>query len=257
VQPEQALLIIGAAAYGAFILSIITSHKNYAKYCAFAGCVLILLALALRWYTVGRPPWAALYETAALLALMAGLAAAVTHRKGEPAPFSIALAALSILLALFSAYLWEPASALPEALASGWLLVHVPVVIIAYGLFATSAMASVSYLYLHLGGGRSKDTLDRLDRIANLSACVGLALLVVGTFLGALWAKAAWGTYWSWDPKETWALVTIIIYAAYAGLRWKGMRGEDAAYLSLLGFMSVIFTYIGVSYLIPGLHSYA
>jgi len=257
MQPEQALLIIGAAAFGAYILSIITSQKNYAKYCAFAGCVMILVALALRWYDVGRPPWAALYETAALLALMAGLAAAIAHRKGEPAPFGIALAALTILLSLFSAYLWEPSAALPEALESGWLFVHVPVVVLAYGLFAASAMASVAYIYLHLIDGKNKDSLDRLDRIEYLAALAGLALLIVGTVMGALWAKAAWGSYWSWDPKETWALATIIIYTLYAGLRWKGMSGEDAAYLSLLGFLSVIFTYIGVSYLIPGLHSYA
>jgi cytochrome c-type biogenesis protein CcsB len=257
MQPEQALLIIGAAAFGAYILSIITSHKSYAKYCAFAGCVMIIVALALRWYAMGRPPWAALYETAALLSLFAGLAAAVAHRKGEPAPLGIALASLSILLSLFSAYLWEPAAALPEALDSGWLLIHVPVVIAAYGLFAISAMAAVAYVYLHLKGGKGRDMLDRLDRIGYLTAIAGLALLIVGTVMGALWAKAAWGSYWSWDPKETWALITILIYTAYVGLRWKGMKGEDAAYLSLLGFLSVIFTYIGVSYLIPGLHSYA
>jgi cytochrome c-type biogenesis protein CcsB len=257
MQPEQALLIIGAAAFGAYILSIITSHKSYAKYCAFAGCVLILVALALRWYAVGRPPWAALYETAALLALLAGLAAAVAHRRDEPAPFGIALAALSILLSLFSAYLWEPTAALPESLESAWLYIHVPVVVLAYGLFAVSAMASMAYIYIHLKDGKSRNSLDRLDRIEYLAALSGLALLIVGTVMGALWAKAAWGAYWTWDPKETWALVTIIIYTLYAGLRWKGMRGEDAAYLSLLGFLCVIFTYIGVSYLIPGLHSYA
>jgi cytochrome c-type biogenesis protein CcsB len=257
MQPEQALLIIGAAAFGAYVLSIITSHKSYAKYCAFAGCVLILVALALRWYTVGRPPWAALYETAALLALLAGLAAAIAHRKSEPAPLGIALAALSILLSIFSAYLWGPTAALPEALESGWLYIHVPVVVLAYGLFAVSAMASVAYIYLHLKDGKRRDSLDRLDRIEYRAALAGLVLLITGTVMGALWAKAAWGSYWTWDPKETWALVTIIIYTLYAGLRWKGMKGEDAAYLSLLGLLSVIFTYLGVSYLIPGLHSYA
>jgi cytochrome c-type biogenesis protein CcsB len=257
VQPEQALLIIGAAAFGAYVLSVITSHKRYAKYCAFAGCALITVALTLRWYNVGRPPWATLYETAALLALMAGLATAVAHRKSEPAPFGMALATFSILLSLFSAYLWEPATALPEALDSGWLFIHVPVVIIAYGLFATSAMASVAFIYLHLKDNRNRAKLDRLDRIGHISALSGLALLIAGTVMGAIWANAAWGSYWSWDPKETWALITILIYTVYASLRWRGMKGEDAAYLSLLGFMSVIFTYVGVSYLIPGLHSYA
>jgi ABC-type transport system involved in cytochrome c biogenesis permease subunit len=216
----------------------------------------LVVVLALRWYAEGRPPWAALYETAALLALMAGIVAAAAEHKGEPAPFGIALAGLSALMALFSAYLWQPAQALPESLQSGWLLIHVPIVIAAYGLFAVSAMAAMAYIYLNLKG-KDRNILGRLDRIGYRSALAGLALLIIGTILGALWAKDAWATYWSWDPKETWALITIIIYALYVALRWRGMKGEDAAYLSLLGFLSVIFTYIGVSYLIPGLHSYA
>lgn len=257
MQPEQALLITGAAASGAFMLSIVTSHKNCAKYCAIAACALVIMALVARWYLVGRPPWAALYETAALLALLACLAAAAASRREYPAPFSIALAGISILFSAFSAYLWQPAGALPRALDSGWLFVHVPTVIVAYGLFAVSAIASVTYIYLHLKSEKNRDALGRLDRIGYLAALAGLALLAAGTVMGAIWAKDAWGSYWSWDPKETWALLTIIIYTLYAGLRWKGMSGEDAAYLSLLGFLSVIFTYIGVSYLIPGLHSYA
>jgi cytochrome c-type biogenesis protein CcsB len=257
LQPEQALLITGAAASGAFILSILTSHKKYAKYCAFASCALIILALAMRWYAMGRPPWAELYESAALLALFAGLATAALYRKGEPAPLCMALSGLTALLALFSAYLWEPNPVLSEALDSSWLLVHVPAVIASYGLFAVSAMASATYVYLLLKSRKSAPALARLDRIASISVYIGLALLIAGTVMGAIWAKAAWGAYWSWDPKETWALITIIIYAIYTGLRLRGMKGEDAAYISMLGFLSVIFTYIGVSYLIPGLHSYA
>jgi len=118
-------------------------------------------------------------------------------------------------------------------------------------------MASAAYVYVNLKRPDDRGTLPRLDRIAHLAALAGLALLIVGTVLGALWAKAAWGAYWSWDPKETWALITIIVYGLYAVLRQRGLKGEDAAYLSILGFLAVIFTYVGVSYLIPGLHSYA
>ena len=257
MQLGQVLLIAGAAAFGGYMLSLMISRRSYARYCAYAGCAFMVSALALRWYAEGHPPWTELYETAALLALLIGLAAAAAGRRDEPAPFGIALAGLAILLALFSACLWQPPQAMPPSLESGWLLVHVPVVIAAYGLFAVSAAASAVYIYLNLKRGKTGDMLGRLDNIAHWSALAGLALLMIGTIMGALWAKAAWGSYWSWDPKETWALVTIIVYALYAILRWRGMSGEDAAYLSLLGFLSVIFTYIGVSYLIPGLHSYA
>ncbi len=218
---------------------------------------MIILALALRWYTTGRPPWAELYESAALLALITGLAAAALYRKDEPAPLCLGLSGLSILLSLFSAFLWEPNPVLSEALNSGWLLVHVPVVIAAYGLFAISAMASAAIIYFLLKGKRDAPAFARLDRIASISVYTGLTLLIAGTLMGAIWANAAWGSYWSWDPKETWALITIVIYALYTGLRLRGMKGEDAAYISMLGFLSVIFTYVGVSYLIPGLHSYA
>lgn len=191
------------------------------------------------------------------MALITGLAAAALYRKGEPAPLVMSLSALTAVLSLFSAYLWEPDPVLSTALNSRWLLVHVPVVIASYGLFAVSAMASCAMIYSLLKGRRDATALARLDRIAMISACSGLGLLVAGTIMGAIWANAAWGSYWSWDPKETWALITIAIYAIYAGLRLRGMKGEDAAYISLLGFLSVIFTYVGVSYLIPGLHSYA
>jgi hypothetical protein len=99
---------------------------------------------------------------------------------GEPALFSIALAGLSIPLALFSAYLWQPVPALAESLNSTWLLIHVPVVIVAYGLLSIAVMAAVAYIYLNLKGG-SRDTLGRLDRIECLSALAGLALLIIGT----------------------------------------------------------------------------
>jgi ABC-type transport system involved in cytochrome c biogenesis permease subunit len=253
---EQVLLVTGAVAFGAFVLCTITSHKRIAGYCAYVGCGTLIAVLALRWYGTGHPPWTALYETAALLALLSGIVAMAAVHKDEPAPFSIALAGLSALLAALSGYLWQPAGALPISLDSGWLLIHVPVVICAYGLFAVSAMAAIAYIYLKIKG-RGGDMLERLDRTSFRTAMGGLFLLVVGTILGAFWAYAAWGSYWSWDPKETWALITILVYALYAGLRWRGLKAEDAAYLSLLGFLAVIFTYLGVSYLIPGLHSYA
>ena len=94
--------------------------------------------------------------------------------------------------------------------------------------------------------------------IAYRSVCLGLLLLTVTIITGAFWAKKAWGNYWSWDPKETWSLVTWIIYAIYLHLRiMRGWKGKAAAIFAVIGFACVIFTYIGVNTLLPGLHSYA
>lgn len=109
----------------------------------------------------------------------------------------------------------------------------------------------------HVRNDKDEQALKKLDSVSHACIAVGLALLMAGIIMGALWAKDAWGSYWSWDPKETWSLITAAIYAAYLIVRKTGISAEDAALLSLLGFMAVLLTYLGVSYIIPGLHSYA
>jgi cytochrome c-type biogenesis protein CcsB len=213
--------------------------------------------MLLRWYTSGRAPWATLYETAALLSLVTGIAASYSYRQKEAPVMYLALALITLILLVFAALSWDAATALPASLESGWLLVHVPVVILAYGLFTVSFAASAGFIALKVMGKKDSKAIQRLDRASYLSAAAGLALLIFGIVLGAMWAKVAWGAYWSWDPKETWSLITAIVYAIYLFARLRGMKAEDAAFISILGFLSVIFTYIGVSYIIPGLHSYA
>jgi len=254
---EQWLLAAGMAALCIFIIGSLFLKNKMPFYFSFAGCILIMAALLLRWYSSGRPPWAALYETAALLALIISLAAAYLYRKGEGRFVYIPLAGLAIILLAFSALAWEDSAPLPAALDSGWLLIHVPMAITAYGLFAVSFVSAAALVFLKIkkrGDGRA---LARLDSISHAAAAIGFVLLSAGIVLGALWAKAAWGAFWSWDPKETWSLITVIIYAVYLVARAAGMKGEDAAFVSMLGFVAVLFTYFGVSYLIPGLHSYA
>lgn len=255
---EQWLLLAAAVAFCVFIAAaLVFRHGKVPSYVSFGGCLLIMIALLMRWYTAGRPPWATLYETAALLALVTGTAAAYAYRRKDTAALYIPLAGVTVLSLAFSAFSWESSPALSPALNSGWLLIHVPIVISAYGMFAISCAASVAYIALKMSKKANENVLGRLDRISYAFIATGLALLIPGVILGALWANAAWGRYWSWDPKETWALITGIIYAIYLIARKAGMKAEDAAFLSILGFIAVLFTYLGVSYLIPGLHSYA
>jgi cytochrome c-type biogenesis protein CcsB len=257
MQFEQALLLAGSALFGFSIISELVHPGRAGRHAAFAGCLAALLALALRFYSSGRAPWASLPETAVPLALIVGLAAAYVSRRGQPPAFHAALAALAALAMLFAGLCWEPGGALPGALQSPWLLVHVPAIIGSYALFAAAAASSAAYVYLGLKKRADQATLARLDRISLASVALGTALLAAGIAMGAVWANAAWGAYWSWDPKETWSLITAAVYTLYLALRLKGVKGEDAAYVSLLGFASVLFTYFGVSYVIPGLHSYA
>ncbi len=152
--------------------------------------------------------------------------------------------------------------ALMPALQSGWLGLHVSTAIIAYGAFGVSFVISLIFL---LRERRSDDSFwtrsipasEKLDLISYRSVTLGLLFLTFTILTGAIWAEQAWGSYWSWDPKETWSLVTWLIYAVYLHLRIRrGWKGRTAAIFAAIGFLCVIFTYIGVNTLLPGIHSY-
>lgn len=254
---EQWLLIVGTAAFTAYLISQCIHLKKMAPVLAALGCAAAMAALSFIFLATGRAPWASLPESATLLALIVGLSLLAATLKNEPGPLRLGLATMAALLLAFSAYSAGSPGELPPALESGWLLVHVPVAMAAYGLFACAATASLAYLYYRWKSPSEKAVSDRLDRLATIFTIVGEALLAIAIVLGALWAQAAWGSYWSWDPKEIWALITAVLYGFYLLLRRLGMKGEEAAYVSLVGFICVLFTYLGVSYVIPGLHSYA
>lgn len=152
---------------------------------------------------------------------------------------------------------------LMPALRSNWLGFHVSTAIIAYGAFGVSFVLGI--IFLLRDRMRERGFLDqhipqreKLDIIAYRSVSLGLLFLTFTIVTGAIWAERAWGSYWSWDPKETWSLVTWIIYAAYLHLRLRrGWEGRAAAIFAVVGFVCVIFTYIGVNTFLPGIHSYA
>ncbi len=252
----DALMLGSAISFFAFMLAALFSRWRISRFTSFAGCLLLFASLFMRWHTLGRPPWATLHETAAILALATGLAASCLYWKGEGRTIYMPMAAVTALIASYSAISWEESGAISPALESGWLLVHVPLVILSYGMFTVSFASSSTLLALRLRGGNGQ-AIKKLDSLSYSCITIGLALLVAGIIIGSLWAKSAWGSYWSWDPKETWSLITAAIYGLYIVANRLGTSPEDAALLSLLGFMAVLFTYLGVSYIIPGLHSYA
>jgi cytochrome c-type biogenesis protein CcsB len=154
---------------------------------------------------------------------------------------------------------------LMPALQSSWLTYHVVTIMLSYSAFALSFFAALCYLAKDaFGGDRAPGALGRMPAMAALDLfnyriiAVGFPLLTLGIVFGAVWADTAWGRPWGFDPKETWSAITWLIYAIYLHVRYlAGWQGRRASLLALAGFGAVLFTYLGVNFLLPGLHSYA
>ncbi len=180
--------------------------------------------------------------------------------------FVISLAFLSMVVTSLLPFRFQSVQPLNPALQSIWLEIHVFSTFIGYAGFGISFGTSLMYLLKHWQEAKGLNLrlievfpeVSVLDELVYKAIAWGFPFLTAGVITGAVWANNAWGTYWSWDPKETWSLITWFIYAAYLHARvTRGWRGKKAAYISILGFVAVIFLYWGVSFILPGLHAYA
>ncbi len=181
--------------------------------------------------------------------------------------FVIPIASLILALTTLSDTFSDDIQPLIPALQSNWLTYHVITCFLGYAAFAVSCGVSIMFL-IKFSSETSKKTAGAFSRalpntevledLSYKAIAVGFPMLTLGIITGAAWADYAWGTYWSWDPKETWSLITWFIYATFLHARIvRGWRGKRAAILCIIGFASVLFTYFGVNYLLAGLHSYA
>ena len=184
-----------------------------------------------------------------------GLLAFSRYFKGYLAALLTMIATL--LLAYASLGVDSRIKPLMPALKSNWLLVHVVTCFLGYAAFTLAFGCAILYLIQERRLRSSLPPLPLLDGLMYRGTILGFLLLTIGILTGAVWAETAWGRYWSWDPKETWSLITWFIYAALLHARLlKGWHGRRIAWLAVLGFMEVLFTYFGVSFLLTGLHSY-
>jgi len=174
-------------------------------------------------------------------------------------PFAFVAIALTSIIPGIDAQI----TPLVPALQSNWLAIHVITCFLGYASFAVSFGISILYLVQDKRGPGKEEgskwlpSSSVLDEINYKSIVIGFPMLTLGIVTGAAWANYAWGSYWSWDPKETWSLITWFVYAAFLHARFtRDWRGRKAAILSIVGFSAVLFTYFGVNYLISGLHSY-
>ena len=227
----------------------------------------LFIGLVLRGLWAGRVPWGNMYEfsLAASVALLGVFLVVSTRRDVRWLGLPVVVIAL-LSLGLAVTVLYTEAAQLVPALKSYWLVIHVAAAVICGGAFAVAASISGLYLWRDRAEQKGRVTglvaslpdASRLDTLAYRIIAFAFPLWTFAVISGAIWAEAAWGRYWGWDPKETWAFITWVIYAGYLHARaTAGWRGRRAAYISLVGFASFLINYFGVNLFVNSLHSYA
>jgi cytochrome c-type biogenesis protein CcsB len=237
-----------------------------------SGVLVETAAILLRWYEsyamgIGRAPLTNLYESLVFFALTIAIFYLVMERKFKIKTVGAFVTPFPFIIMAYASLNPNEIQPLVPALKSNWLIAHVVTCFVGYAAFAVSFGVSVLYLFKAKAEnkqGKKGDSLldylpssELLDEIGYKTIAIGFPLLTIGIITGAFWANVAWGTYWSWDPKETWSLIVWLIYAAYLHARiTRGWRGKKAALLSILGFAATLFCYLGVNLILSGLHSY-
>ena len=225
--------------------------------------LLHVYGMGMRWYIGGYAPWSNSYETMVYVA-WATVCAGLLFLRKSTLTFALATLFGGVILFVSGLNWMDPQiGTLVPVLKSPWLMFHVAVVVGAYGFFGISCLIGLTnLLIMSLKWKRSlplmRARLKELSLVSEMSLWVGLALMTVGTFLGAVWANESWGRYWGWDPKETWALITMIVYAIVTHLRMTkaGSSVWLFNFLSVIAFYSVLMTFLGVNYFLSGMHSY-
>jgi len=243
---------------------------RFAKWLAIATVIGNLAGFFMRWAEsyqlgIGHAPMSNMYESLVFFALTIGVIYLfVEYRYGSPiiGVFATPFAFLAMAYASMSPNINDRIQPLIPALKSNWLIAHVITCFFGYAAFAIAFGVSLMYLLKQRARTDGKGILahlppkSMLDDLTHRMVLFGFLFLSVGIITGSVWANSAWGSYWSWDPKETWSLITWFVYATLLHARLiRGWYGRKIAYLSIVGFMAVLFTYFGVNYL-PGLHSY-
>jgi cytochrome c-type biogenesis protein CcsB len=230
----------------------------------FAGFLFHTSGLSLRWYIAGHSPMSNGYESMIFISWVTILAGFIFSRKSAFALSATAVLAGMTLMVAHLSFMDPEITNLVPVLKSYWLTLHVSVITGSYGFLGLGAILGIiTMILLALSNSgnqeRISNTIDELTVINFKTLTLGLYFLTIGTFLGAVWANESWGRYWGWDPKETWSLITIIVYAFVTHSRMiPGFKNVFSFnLLSLFGFSSVLMTYFGVNYYLSGLHSYA
>ncbi len=259
------LICLAAALQAGFLLRRVR-RSDPASHWLLAAAALLLVAtivrrsIAIRFVAVTNTYESLVFFSAAIAALLFVLRLVLNRGAGAapgglPPFVSFGATLVAAVLLMISSSPIAPKQIAPPipALQSLWLVLHVTFSFIGEAFFVVSFVAAIAYVI-----GKNEERRAAMDRLAATSIGIGYPIFTVGALIfGAIWAETAWGSWWSWDPKETWALVTWLIYTAYLHTRLvRSLRGRVSAILAIVGFAATIFTFFGVNFLLSGLHSY-
>jgi len=263
------------ASFMLYLLMMVMGKEFFGRLATFvtlAGLLGQSLAIVLRWIEsyelgIGHAPLSNLYESLIFFAwtiVFFYLLVEWRTKNRSLGAFATPIAFLAMAYASYSPTISSQIQPLVPALKSNWLIAHVLTCFFGYAAFGLAFGLSLMYLLKRREKPEGSNVFIRiipessiLDDMNYQMVVIGFLLLTLGIITGSVWAHSAWGSYWSWDPKETWSLITWLVYAALLHSRMvRGWRGNKLALLSIIGFSCVLFTYFGVNYL-AGLHSYA
>ncbi len=262
-------LFLYLAATGGFLAYIISQQKAASRVAfgvAIAGFLFHTASMIARYYESGYAPLTSLHESLSFFAWAVIGSYLYIYARYKVKNLGAFAAPVATLAMMASSSLPHNIVPLPPVLKSYWLPIHATVSFLAYGVLAVAACAGIMYLIQERQTKRKKfgafysrlPSLEVLDAINYRCLTIGFPLLTLGILTGSLWAGQAWGAHWQWDPKETWSLISWLLYAALLHERLAvGWRGKRAAIMAIIGLGALLFTFLGVSLLLKGLHTYA
>jgi cytochrome c-type biogenesis protein CcsB len=260
------LYLFGTLAYLAYVFSLKGVLSKIAAAIVSFGFASHTLAILTRYFEAGYTPVTNLYESLSFFAWMIIGLLLMANLKYKVQVLGSFLTPMALILMLFALALPKEILPLAPVLRSFWHPFHVIFAFLGNAIFALTFCLGVMYLIQEhqlkakrMGAiAKRLPSLNLLDDLSYLSLKFGFPLLTLGIITGAVWAEYAWGRYWNWDPKETWSLITWLLYAALLHQRLTvGWRGRKAAIMAIVGFLAVLFTFLGVNLLLPGLHTYS
>jgi len=257
---------LGTMSHLAYVVSSRRLFYRIGQGALSAGFVFHTMTLIIRYHEGGYLPLTNLYESVSFFAWAILLVHLVIDYRYGIAVLGAFVSPIVLTLVVIGVALPKRIIPLHPALMSYWLPIHAICAFLGDAVFALTCCVGIMYLIQEhqikskktTGLMRRLPSLEVLDEVNYRSLTVGFPLMTVGIVTGSVWASYAWGSYWSWDPKETWSLVTWILYAVLLHQRLAmGWRGKKAALMAIIGFVSVLFTFLGVNLVLEGLHSYA